>query len=120
ITYGTFLTSAQLDATSNVPGSFSYNPAAGTVLGAAMQTLSATFTPDDLKDYTPVTVTVPLTVNPAVLTVIPNGASMVYGAATLPMFTATITGFVNGDNAYSGLPDLATGATAATTPGTKP
>ena len=34
ITYGTALDSTQLDATANVQGSFTYAPAAGTVLGA--------------------------------------------------------------------------------------
>jgi len=34
IVYGTTLTAAQLDATSTKPGTFSYTPPAGTVLGA--------------------------------------------------------------------------------------
>ena len=48
IVYGTALSSAQLDATASVPGTFTYSPAAGTVLGAgAGQALSVTFTPTD-------------------------------------------------------------------------
>ena len=47
ITYGTPLSSAQLDATANHPGTFTYSPAAGTVLSAGTQTLNAAFTPND-------------------------------------------------------------------------
>ena len=53
ITYGTALSATQLDATASVPGTFTYNPAAGTVLHAGTgQTLSVTFTPTDTADYT--------------------------------------------------------------------
>jgi len=53
ITVGTALGAAQLNATANVPGTFVYAPAAGTVLPVgALQTLSATFTPTDAADYT--------------------------------------------------------------------
>jgi endoglucanase len=45
IIYGTPLTAAQLDATSTTPGTFTYTPAAGTVLGAGPQTLSVSFLP---------------------------------------------------------------------------
>jgi len=55
ITYGTPLGSAQLDATASVPGTFSYSPAAGTVLQPGSQTLTVTFTPKDATDYTPAT-----------------------------------------------------------------
>ena len=65
ITYGTPLSSSQLDATASVPGSFSYSPAAGTVLGAGTQTLTATFTPTDTTDYNSTTQTVSLVVNRA-------------------------------------------------------
>ena len=51
ITYGTGLGSSQLNATSNVPGSFSYSPSIGRVLSAGVHTLSATFTPTDIQDY---------------------------------------------------------------------
>ena len=59
ITYGTALSATQLNATANVPGTFVYSPAAGTVLtpGAA-QTLSVTFTPTDAANYTTATTTV--------------------------------------------------------------
>ncbi len=69
ITYGTPLSSTQLDATANVPGSFSYSPAAGTVLGAGAQTLSVIFTPADPTDYASATDSVTLTVNQATPTI---------------------------------------------------
>src|SRR6185369_11263293 len=56
ITYGTPLGATQLSATANVPGSFVYNPLAGTLLNAgAAQTLSVTFTPTDAANYTTAT-----------------------------------------------------------------
>src|SRR4029079_18979260 len=42
ITYGTALGATQLNASANVPGSFVYNPIAGTVLDAGSHTLSVT------------------------------------------------------------------------------
>ena len=65
ITYGTALSSTQLSATANVPGTFTYSPAAGTVLKAGSQTLSVTFTPTDTKAYTAAVASVQLTVTPA-------------------------------------------------------
>lgn len=51
IAFGTPLSSVQLDAAANVPGTFAYTPAAGTVLPPGNQTLLATFTPTDNVDY---------------------------------------------------------------------
>lgn len=64
IPYGTALGSKQLDAKANVAGTLSYSPAAGTILTAGAQTLTATFTPKDSTDYTTATAEVTLTVNP--------------------------------------------------------
>ena len=73
ITYGTALGGTQLDATANVAGTFTYTPAAGTVLSAgAGQTLSVTFTPTDTADYNPVTTTATINVSQAQLTVAAN------------------------------------------------
>ena len=69
IVYGTALGSGQLDATANVPGTFSYTPAAGTILGLGSHTLSVTFTPSDTLDYTTATATTTITVEPATPTV---------------------------------------------------
>jgi hypothetical protein len=65
IQYGTALSSALLNAAANVPGSFAYIPAAGTMLKAGNQTLTAVFTPTDTKTYSAATATVQLTVNQA-------------------------------------------------------
>jgi Bacterial Ig-like domain (group 3) len=68
ITYGTALSSTQLDATSPVAGNFVYSPAAGTILDAGTQTLSLTFTPTNTIDYKTATHTVTITVNKAAST----------------------------------------------------
>ncbi len=52
ISYGSPLSAAQLNATSLIPGAFSYTPAAGTVIAAGTHILSVTFTPTDVADYT--------------------------------------------------------------------
>ncbi len=62
ITYGTALWGAQLNASSNVAGTFAYTPASGTILQPGTQTLSVTFAPTNTASA-PVTVTVPLVVN---------------------------------------------------------
>ncbi len=49
---GTALTSIQLNATSSVPGYFSYTPALKTVLESGVQTLNVNFEPRDLASYT--------------------------------------------------------------------
>jgi hypothetical protein len=114
ITYGTALSGTQLDATASVKGTFTYQPAAGVVLAAGTQTLTATFAPVDATDYTIAKASVQLVVNKAILTVTATNLSKVYGAM-LPALTYTITGFVNGDtaaNAVTGTPALSTTATA--------
>jgi sugar lactone lactonase YvrE len=64
ITYGTALSATQLNASANVPGTFAYNPAAGTVLPAGTNTLTTIFTPTDTQDYVTPTAFVLLTVTP--------------------------------------------------------
>jgi sugar lactone lactonase YvrE len=82
ITYGTALSGTQLDATANAPGTFSYTPAFGIVLGAGVQTLKATFIPTDTVDYTTATATVQLTVNKATPTISwPTPVAIAYGTA---------------------------------------
>ncbi len=95
ITYGTALSTAQLNASSPIAGSFTYSPAAGIVLGAGTQTLSVTFNPANAA-YPPATGTVSLTVNKAVLSLNAASASRSYGTAN-PVFTGTVSGAVNGD-----------------------
>jgi hypothetical protein len=101
ITYGTALSSAQLNATANVPGTFVYTPAGGAVLNAGNgQTLSVTFTPDAPSSYGPATKTVSIDVLRAPLTITAQNKSKVYGA-TVPQLTAAYSGFVNGDTVSS-------------------
>ena len=52
ISYGTPLGATQLNATSLIPGTFAYTPAAGTVIAGGTHILSVTFTPTDAADYT--------------------------------------------------------------------
>jgi hypothetical protein len=66
ITFGSALSSTQLNASASVPGTFVYTPAAGTVLQAGVnRTLSVTFTPTDTTDYTTASASTTITVNPA-------------------------------------------------------
>jgi len=51
IIYGTALNSTQLNASASVPGTFVYNPPAGTVLGAGTRILHVDFTPTDTANY---------------------------------------------------------------------
>jgi hypothetical protein len=88
ISYGTTLSSAQLNATGNVPGTFSYSPAVGTLLKAGTQTLSATFTPTDTKTYSATTASVKFTVDPAAPVIVwatpaPAAAGTTLGATQL-------------------------------------
>ena len=86
ITYGTPLSSTQLDATASVPGTFSYSPPAGTVLHAGNgQTLSVTFTPTDGMDYSPVNQSVSINVTKATPSITwSNPADIVVGTALGP------------------------------------
>lgn len=70
ITYGTPLSAAQLNASTSVPGSFSYTPPAGSVLSAGSGlTLSVRFTPTDTDSYATITTTVTIDVNRATQTI---------------------------------------------------
>ena len=90
IAQGTALSNAQLNATANVPGTFTYAPAAGSVLQAGLQLLTTTFTPVDSTDYLTATASVQLAVlapgPPPVNPVVPSitwsaPAAIVYGTA---------------------------------------
>jgi Legume lectin domain/Abnormal spindle-like microcephaly-assoc'd, ASPM-SPD-2-Hydin len=72
ITSGTPLSSIQLNATANVPGTFVYNPPAGTVLPAGSQTLSVTFAPTDAVDYTTASAHVTILVTQPLITLSPT------------------------------------------------
>ncbi len=58
IPYGTAISNIQLNAAANVPGTFVYNPIAGTVINTSSRLLSVAFTPTDSANYNSVTTTV--------------------------------------------------------------
>jgi hexosaminidase len=97
ITYGTGLSSNQLNATSSVAGTFIYNPTNGTVLGAGSYTLSVLFIPTDTTLYTNVSMTVPLVVSPASLNITAADATRPYGLPN-PPFSGAVVGAQNGDD----------------------
>jgi hypothetical protein len=51
IEYGTALSATQLNATANVPGAFTYTPAAGAYLAVGTHTLHVDFVPTDTTNY---------------------------------------------------------------------
>jgi methionine-rich copper-binding protein CopC len=135
IVYGTTLSATQLDATASVPGTFTYTPAAGTLLAAGgSQTLSVTFTPEDSTYYTTATTTTTIAVTKAVPTVNVTDAGGRFDGGAFPA-SATIAGVVPGvDNTPaaslggvaptltyydgSGMAGISLGATPPTAPGT--
>jgi hypothetical protein len=99
ITYGTPLSSTQLDATSAVAGAFVYTPPAGTVLNVgAGQTLSVTLTPTDTTDYSSATATVTINVAGAVPTIAFAVPNHTYGDGP---FAVTATSNSSGAFTYS-------------------
>jgi hypothetical protein len=100
IPVGTPLSSTQLDATASfqgapLPGTFTYNPPAGTVLSAGTHTLSVLFTPDDSVDFANATATVQIVVGTGASSV---GGSPVYSSGDCCFFsqptpyTVTVSG----------------------------
>jgi hypothetical protein len=113
ILYGTPLGSTQLNAVSDLPGSFTYTPANGTVLPAGTNTLSVVFTPSNTVYYTSVTNTVNLVVSPASLTITALGTNKTYGyTVTFAGTEFAANGLVNGDTVAS--VTLASSGAAAT------
>ncbi len=95
ITYGTALSSTQLDATASVPGTFTYTPAGGTVLHAGNgQTLSVSFTPADTTDYATAAATATINVDKATPTLNVSAPGGVYDGTPFPA-SVTIDGITN-------------------------
>lgn len=93
VTYGTALSSTQLNATSTVAGSFVYNPTNGTVLNAGTNTLNVTLNPTDTTNYTTASSSVSLVVNKAGSTVSVTGVtSYTYNGSAQGPTTSTKTG----------------------------
>jgi MBG domain (YGX type) len=106
IVYGTALSSTQLNATASTPGSFTYSPAAGTILDAGSHTLSATFTPSDTANFQGGSASVTIDVAKAAQTIEwPNPADIVYGT---PLSSAQLNATVNGPGALTYAPPAGT------------
>ncbi|HEY6181571.1 MAG TPA: beta-propeller fold lactonase family protein [Terriglobales bacterium] len=101
ITYGTALSSTQLDATASVPGTFTYTPAASTVLTAGTQTLSVSFAPTDTTHYNSASATVSLTVNKAAPTITWATPAAIAVGAALSATQLDATASVAGTFAYN-------------------
>jgi hypothetical protein len=101
LTFGTPLSSAQLNASANVPGSFIYSPTNGAVLPTGTNLLSVLFTPTDTNDYTTATAQVSLVVNPALpILAWTNPAPTTYGT-TLSANQLNATANIPGSFSYS-------------------
>jgi hypothetical protein len=100
ITYPTALGATQLNATASVPGSFTYTPAAGTVLDAGTRTLHVDFSPADATNYTAASAEVSIAVAKGTPVINwSNPANITYptrlGAVQL---NATVTGSAGGES----------------------
>ncbi len=128
VTYGVspFTLSASGGASGN-PVTFSIVSGPGTISGSTLTitgagTVVVAANQAGNGNYNAATqVTQSVTVNKATLTVTANNASRVYGASN-PTFTASYSGFVNGDgqSVVSGAPNFTTTATSSSNTGTYP
>ena len=101
IAYGTPLGATQLSATASTSGTFTYSPAAGTVLSAGTHIVSVSFTPDDAVNYNAGSASVPVTVTKAASVVTWNNPpDIIYGTA-LGAAQLNATAGVPGTFAYS-------------------
>src|SRR5262249_16183432 len=101
---GTPLSATQLNATANVPGTFTYTPAAGAVLPPGQQQpLGVVFTPADTTHYNVTGATVFLNVN--------------YGPAAKLAFTQQPSGTASGTNISPAVKVAVQDAAGSTLPG---
>jgi len=122
IMYGNALSAVQLNALAAVPGSFAYDPPAGTRLHAGIgQRLTAIFTPQDSQYYSRATNYVTINVSRAPLVIRADDKSRRQGAPNPPL-TASYEFFYAGDSpANLETPaTLSTTATANSFPGAYP
>ena len=109
ISYGTVLSTIQLNATASVPGTFVYTPSAGHILAPGSYTLSASFTPSDTENYATAQVAVVLEVEGSPdMDSLPTTATENQSAWT---FTATDS--AHEDSAPAEVPDERTGTKAS-------
>ena len=113
ITYGTALGATQLNATADAPGSFAYNPAAGTVLSAGSHPLTVVFTPTDTINFEGTSAGVTLTVNKAPQTITFTSSAPTNATVGGPTYTATATGGASGNAVTFSLDGTSTGCSLA-------
>ncbi|MGA9670802.1 MAG: hypothetical protein WBQ94_16445, partial [Terracidiphilus sp.] len=101
ITYGVALNRTQLNATTNVSGSFIYTPASGTVLNVGLQSLSVTFVPTDTTHYNVTMATVSLTVIRATPTITWTPPTPITLGTALSAIQLNATANVAGTFAYA-------------------
>ena len=115
ITYGTLLSTLQLNATANAPGTFVYTPPLGTLLNSGTNvSLAVQFTPTDPVTYSSASANVTFNVLKKSLTAIANASTRMYGVAN-PAFTGTLAGVVAGDAITASYTSSATLTTSAGT-----
>jgi hypothetical protein len=92
--YPTPLSEDQMFVTANVPGTFTYNPALGTVLAPGCYNIAASFTPADSIDYTTASTAELICVNPGAQHITWNApASLTYPQALdASRLNATVSG----------------------------
>ena len=100
ITYGTLLSATQLNATADVPGTFTYTPPSGTKLNAGPgQNLKVDFAPTDAVNYSAATKTVTINVAKAPLTASFTANDKPYdGNTTATIATRKVNGVVGSDD----------------------
>ncbi len=118
LTYGATPATLGGTDTCSLPITYTVNSGPGTVNGSTLTitgagTINITASQPGSADYLPASTTINIVVNQATLTVTADPASMTYGDS-LPTFTASYNGFVNGDGqgVLSGSPSLTTTATS--------
>ena len=89
ISYGTALSSLQLNATAPIQGTFAYTPSAGDLLTVGRHTLSVTFTPVDTEKYATAHASVTLVVEG-----LPNIESLLTAATHAPFGQSSTEDYV--------------------------
>ncbi|MGV3757046.1 MAG: immunoglobulin domain-containing protein [Verrucomicrobiota bacterium] len=120
IAYGTALGPVQLNATAITPGTYVYDPPAGTKFPVGNgHVLQVIFSPADTAAFAQVTNTVQLNVLKKFLTVTTPNVSRQFGLSN-PVFPVNIAGFEPGESAANldTLPVISTAATEASPVGT--
>src|SRR6185312_7244577 len=97
----------------SVPGTFTYTPPAGTILGVGAQTLSVTFTPTDTVNYSRATATTTLTVTKATPAIAWSDPASITAGIPLGATQLNATSNVPGTFVYSPLAGTVLGVGAA-------